>query len=415
MAWLQPTSVVSIHKASDSGLRAHLHPLVLLTISDFITRHILRQRKDPVVGAIIGQQSGRDISFEHAFECQVVPGDQGAVTLHQTWFQDRLQQYKDVHKAPALELVGWFTTAPSSGPQGQHVPIHQQIIHDYNETALLLAFHPSSVLEGAAVGGKLPLTIYESVYESGQDSSKASKEVEDDGAMEVEGHDSALELKFREVPYTVETGEAEMISVDFVARGGGNATAVDGTAKKGPKAQALQGPSGDTLRDLGPPRESKAVPDSSILSPEDEERMYKSIYPVGYSANKGRHNSHCLPNGTSKRSENAPHPHPTPEILPANPTALISDRLAASRRISSPNLLQPYHNQPPHPPLHPSPHQPPSPPHARRCRSVRTGSPRRAKRRLARRATGEPQQEHQGHTGNGPEIRDRGRRQAARG
>ena len=273
MATLQPVSLVSIHKASDSGLRAHLHPLVLLTISDFITRHTLRRKQDPIVGALLGQQNGREISFEHAFECQIVPGSQGGVILHQAWFQDRLQQYKDVHKAPALELVGWFTTAPASGPQSQHVPIHQQITHDYNETALLLAFHPSSVLEGAAVGGKLPLTIYESAYETGQDGGKASRGAGDDEAMEIEGHDASLELRFREVPYAVETGEAEMISVDFVARGGGNATAVDGAAKKGSKAQASQGPSGDTSRDAGPSKEAKAVPDSSILSSEDEERM----------------------------------------------------------------------------------------------------------------------------------------------
>ena len=272
MAGLQPVSLVSTHKTSDSGLQAHLHPLVLLTISDLITRHTLRRHKEPIVGALLGQQSGREISLEHAFECQVTPGDHGAVILHQAWFQDRLQQHKDVHKVPALELVGWFTTAPTSGPQSQHVPIHQQIIRDYNETALFLAFHPSSVLEGTAVGGKLPLTIYESVYESGQSSGKGARKNIDGVGMEVEGHEGGLELRFREVPYSVETGEAEMIGVDFVARGGGNATAVDGSAK-GAKAQAPQGPAADTLRDLGPAKEAKGVPDSAVLSPEDEERM----------------------------------------------------------------------------------------------------------------------------------------------
>jgi COP9 signalosome complex subunit 6 len=39
-----------------------------------------------------------------------------------------------------------------------------------------------------------------------------------------------LMAQFKELVYTIETGEAEMISVDFVARGGGNATAVEGSA-----------------------------------------------------------------------------------------------------------------------------------------------------------------------------------------
>lgn len=34
-------------------------------------------------------------------------------------------------------------------------------------------------------------------------------------------------LRFQELPYTIETGEAEMISVDFVARGGANASAIE--------------------------------------------------------------------------------------------------------------------------------------------------------------------------------------------
>lgn len=206
------------------------------------------------------------MSLEHAFECQTVLHNSQTL-LHEAWFKDRLQQYKDVHSAPALELVGWFTTSPTTGPESVHVPIHQQLLHTYNETAVLLAFHPSSVLEGAAVGGKLPLTIYESVYENS----------EGQGGMEIDGgaSEAPLELRFRELPYGVETGEAEMISVDFVARGGGNATAIDGAGRGGQGAQASQKGVGQVDRKgKAVDRESgKAVDDASILSPEDEERM----------------------------------------------------------------------------------------------------------------------------------------------
>jgi COP9 signalosome complex subunit 6 len=86
------------------------------------------------------------------------------------------------------------------------VPLHQQIL-SYNESAIVLCLNPSS---GASVvgGGKLPLGIYESIYEA------------EDSAENV------LKLKFVPLKYTIETGEAEMIGVDFVAKGGfGNATA----------------------------------------------------------------------------------------------------------------------------------------------------------------------------------------------
>lgn len=209
----------------------------------------------------------------------------GQILLHEAWFKDRLQQYKDVHSAPALELVGWFTTAPVTGPESAHVPIHQQILHTYNETAILLAFHPSSVLEGAAVGGKLPLTIYESVYDNNEGQS-----------MEIDGAEAPLDLKFCELPYSVETGEAEMISVDFVARGGGNATAIDSAAKD-TKGQASQKAIGQVdKKGKAVDKESKAVDDASILSPEDEERMWQP-FPftqsfITYTADKKRQSSH---------------------------------------------------------------------------------------------------------------------------
>lgn len=297
-------SFLSTTKASESSLRVHLHPLILLTISDYITRHTLRCFTTPIVGALLGQQNGRDITLEHAFEAEVIRSDD-VLLLHETWFKDRVQQYKDVHQAPALELMGWFTTTPVTGPESVHAAIHQQILHSHSETAVLLAFHPASVLEGAAVGGKLPLTIYETVYESGESG---------DRSMEIDGQDVPQELKFMELPYSVETGEAEMISVDFVARGGGNAAAADGTAKKDEKEQASQKSVGKVdekgkavQKDA---KETKVMDDSSVLSAEDEERKF-SLIPKS-SLLTPTNTSHRLPHCPSQRCQNAPRPHLPP-------------------------------------------------------------------------------------------------------
>lgn len=272
-----PLSLISSHKSSESGLQIHLHPLVLLTISDHITRHVSRDRQDPIVGALLGRQHGRDISLEFAFDCDLIHGNGDHFTLNDSWFKDRLQQYKDVHKVPPLELVGWFTTTPTTGPQPPHVPIHQQILRDYNETAVLLAFHPSAIPEGVAVGGKLPLTIYESVYESVK--TEGQKTGQDHGAMEIEGQDVSLEsqlgIRFRELPYTIETGEAEMIGVDSVARGGGNATAGDADSKRS-NVQVNE----DTLvsfkadQNAVGKKPDGVVDEAGALSPEDDERRF---------------------------------------------------------------------------------------------------------------------------------------------
>ena len=266
----QPNSLLSAHKSSELGLEVHLHPLVLLTISDYIARHVLRRQQGPIIGAILGQQSGREISLEHAFECNVIPAQGDTVMLNEVWFQDRLQQYKDVHKAPALELVGWFTTAPVTGPEPQHASIHQQILKGYNETAILLAFHPSAVLKREAVGGKLPLTIYESVFESRRSEGQGAG----DSTMEIVGVDAAhstqLDLRFRELPYSIETGEAEMISVDFVARGGASFTADTTAAEKRSQTSASNLSGGDSDARVGGMPKVVSAP---VLTAEDEERM----------------------------------------------------------------------------------------------------------------------------------------------
>lgn len=153
---------------------------------------------------------------------------------------------------------------PTSGPRNIHLPIHRQILETYNESALLLAFHPEEIQSGTS-GGKLPLTIYESVYEAdtGSTSPGEDKEMTDASTGDALTEQDKLSLRFKELPYTVETGEAEMIAVDGVARTGGNATAVDSTVKKSvPKSPGgLKGPS----------KNHKSKMEQNVLSQSDEE------------------------------------------------------------------------------------------------------------------------------------------------
>lgn len=85
------TSLVS-QKASDSGLHIQLHPLVLLTVSDHITRHAARSQKGPIIGALLGQQNGPEITLENAFECKVDYNDNGEAVLPSAWFGERVKQ-----------------------------------------------------------------------------------------------------------------------------------------------------------------------------------------------------------------------------------------------------------------------------------------------------------------------------------
>lgn len=117
-----------------------------------------------------------------------------------------------VHKERQLEFVGWYTLLPTTGPTPTILPIHNQILQGWNESAVLLGFHPEEVLQHS-VGGKLPLTIYESNLEVDDPRDGEDKKMLDED-------EPPLKLKFREVPYSIETDETEMISMNYVATGG---------------------------------------------------------------------------------------------------------------------------------------------------------------------------------------------------
>lgn len=91
MANVAANPLLSTTRASDTSPTIQLHPLVLLTISDCITRHTLRNQSGPVVGAIIGQQNGQDISMEVAFQAKLVTDQAGETVLDTEWFSKRLE------------------------------------------------------------------------------------------------------------------------------------------------------------------------------------------------------------------------------------------------------------------------------------------------------------------------------------
>lgn len=108
--------LLSSHQPSD--VQVCLHPLVLLTISDYITRHSLRNGVGPIMGALLGQHSGRKITIEHAFECNTTPApdEQWGYSLDKQRFLSRLEQCTSRNLAAPLVVLSF---RPSFGP-GRH-------------------------------------------------------------------------------------------------------------------------------------------------------------------------------------------------------------------------------------------------------------------------------------------------------
>lgn len=172
---------------------------------------------------------------------------------------------KAVHKDRQLDLVGWYTLLPPNGPSPNIIPLHNQLLEGYNESAILLGFHPQEVLTHT-VGGKLPLTIYESSYEV--EDTKGDQDGED---KKMDDGEPTLKLKFREVNYSVETDETEMISMNYVAGTGGS------TATKGEKPTQATESNSRGKRKLGESEDGadpeKSTVDNAALSREEEEMI----------------------------------------------------------------------------------------------------------------------------------------------
>lgn len=90
----------------------------------------------------------------------------------------------------------------------------------------MLAIHPTEFNTIQGTKGKLPISIYESLPDA---------EVSvNDGAMQVDGTEGGS-MRFRSVPYVVETDETEMIAINYVAKGAGSAAAISHTTQADPK------------------------------------------------------------------------------------------------------------------------------------------------------------------------------------
>ena len=248
-----------------------------------------------MIGAILGAQDGQNVTMEVAFQAKLKANAEGEVALDDEWFSKRLEDckclhatlcsivwnqpsdssslylVKEVHKQPQLDIVGWFTLGPASGPEPHILPIQSHISELYTESPLLVLFNPENAFSEATAAGKLPLTLYEPV-------SVSATSEPNDKAMDIDGAVEAKATKFRELIYSIETGEAEMISVDFVARGGGNATAVEGSVDATSKAESAKEDEGTGKKaNRGKQREREdkekdaPIDESLVTTAEDDE------------------------------------------------------------------------------------------------------------------------------------------------
>ncbi|KAJ7655203.1 COP9 signalosome subunit 6 [Mycena polygramma] len=193
---------VVLSSSTTSGLSLSLHPLPILNISEHLTRLKLQTNSNSpfVLGALLGTQNGREVEIVNTFELAV---EDGGELVDHGFLVSRRDQYKQVF--PSLEFIGWYTVA--ARPTPRHIALHEQFT-GYCSTPLLLILQPSIALVASSDvnAQNLPLKAFEPT---------------------IELRDRKSRSVYIEVPYNVETGEAERIAVDWTARGGGSGTSLE--------------------------------------------------------------------------------------------------------------------------------------------------------------------------------------------
>jgi len=190
------TAGAIIEKEGGSALEIALHPLVLINISDHYTRakYTSNERNPRVIGALLGVQSGRSVEVTNSFELVYSVVD-GAVIIDVDYLKRKQEQFVTIFKNH--DLLGWYSTGDECKPAD--IQIHNQFI-PFNESPLYLLL---DTLVSKVTSG-LPVQLFES---------------------ELRIINDEPTLLFSKVQYRIETGEAERIAVDHVARVSASGTA----------------------------------------------------------------------------------------------------------------------------------------------------------------------------------------------
>jgi len=174
-----------------STLEIRLHPLVIINISDhYVRAKVQGEKQDPrVVGAIVGVQNGRTVEIFNSYELKYDTVD-GLVVFDLEFLANKSEQFKKVF--PTYDVLGWYSTG--STITESDIQTHKQL-SEINEAPLYLSL--DTIAASKPETKDLPITICESEIRMIMDQPT---------------------MFFSKVPYKIETGEAERISVDHVAR-----------------------------------------------------------------------------------------------------------------------------------------------------------------------------------------------------
>lgn len=121
---------------------AFLHPLVIMNVSEHWTRLKAQEGSpQPVFGALIGKQEGRNMEIMNSFELNYKIRNDNFI-IDKDFYYQKEDQFKQVF--PDLDFLGWYTTSNSPAsdkPTNKDIDVHKQIC-EINESPVFLKLNP---------------------------------------------------------------------------------------------------------------------------------------------------------------------------------------------------------------------------------------------------------------------------------
>ncbi|PWN93258.1 Mov34-domain-containing protein [Acaromyces ingoldii] len=176
-----------------SQTQVHVHPLVLLSVTDHASRSAAGPRKR-VLGVLLGQDNGKSINVANSFAVPFEEDEGAAGSGKTTWFLDHdyidgmMEMCKKVNARE--KMVGWYHTGPRLRASDQEI---NDLMKKFIPRPVMVIVDPRTRDTG------IPTDAYFAV-----------EEIKDDG--------TATQKTFTHVPSSIIAEESEEIGVEHLLR-----------------------------------------------------------------------------------------------------------------------------------------------------------------------------------------------------
>lgn len=198
----------------------HLHPLVLVNISDHFTRNASTSSSPalPTIGCLIGFQESQRVSLTDSFDVVTKRNEKNEIVIEEEDVTSKLDLFRRIF--PQSELLGWYSTGNEAN--AADMAVHKQF-QTWNESPLFLLLSTTTASDNKS-------------------KTKSSSSSSQKDALPISLLQTAMQIVddvpsavWTPVSYKIETDDSERVTVDHVL----SPAATSSSSSSGPSPTTL--------------------------------------------------------------------------------------------------------------------------------------------------------------------------------